>query len=70
MKGDVNLDGKITAADARLALRFSAKVQTPTADEFIVANVILDNTITAFDARQILRVAARIITEADLGIAA
>ena len=68
--GDVNFDGKITAADARLALRFSAKVQTPTADEFIVANVILDNTITAFDARQILRVAARIITEADLGIAA
>ena len=68
--GDVNFDGKITAADARLALRFSARVQVPTADEFIVANVILDNKITSQDARLILRVAARIITEADLGIAA
>ena len=68
--GDVNFDGRITAADARLALRFSSKIQEPTAAEFIVANVILDDVITAFDARQILRVSAQLISEADLGVAA
>lgn len=68
--GDVNFDGRITAADARLALRFSAKIQVPTAAEFIVANVILDDVITAFDARQILRVSAKLISEADIAVAA
>lgn len=67
--GDVNFDGKITAADARLALRFSAQVQTPTAEEFIVADVITDGKIEANDARLILRVAARLNVEADFGIA-
>ena len=68
--GDVNFDGKITAADARLALRFSAKVQIPTAEEFIVADVITDGIIYAADARLILRVSARIASEADFGKAA
>lgn len=68
--GDVNFDGKITAADARLALRFSARVQMPTAEEFIVADVITDGIIYAADARLILRVSARIASEADFGKAA
>ncbi len=68
--GDVNFDGKITAADARLALRFSAKVQVPTAVEAIVADVITDGVIEAKDARLILRVAAQLNTEADFGVAA
>lgn len=68
--GDVNFDGKISAADARLALRFSAQVQQPTADEFIVANVILDDLIKANDARLILRVAAQLSEESDFGVAA
>lgn len=68
--GDVNFDGKITAADARLALRFSAKVQIPTAEEFIVADVITDGIIYAADARLILRVSARIASESDFGVAA
>lgn len=68
--GDVNFDGKITAADARLALRFSAKVQIPTAEEFIVADVITDGIIYAADARLILRVSARVASESEFGVAA
>lgn len=65
--GDVNFDGKITAADARLALRFSAKLQTPSEAEFIVADVITNKVIEASDARLILRVAARLNVESDFG---
>lgn len=68
--GDVNFDGRITAADARLALRFSAKLETPTAEQFIVANVIVNEKIEASDARLILRVSAKLAKEADFGIAA
>lgn len=68
--GDVNFDDKITAADARLALRFSAQLQTPTAEEFIVADVIVDGKIEALDARLILRVSAQLADESAFGIAA
>ncbi|MBR3867816.1 MAG: dockerin type I repeat-containing protein [Clostridia bacterium] len=68
--GDVNFDGRITAADARLALRYSAKLETPNAEQFIVANVILDGKIEANDARLILRVSAKLAKESDFGIAA
>ena len=68
--GDVNFDGKITAADARLALRFAAKLDKPTAEQFIVANVIVNEKIEASDARLILRVSAKLAKEADFGIAA
>lgn len=68
--GDVNFDGKITAADARLALRMSAKLETPTDVEFIVADVIVDGKIEAADARLILRVSARVDAESAFGQAA
>ena len=68
--GDVNFDGKITAADARLALRFAARLETPTAEQFIVANVIVNEKIEASDARLILRVSAKLANEADFGVAA
>ena len=68
--GDVNFDGKITAADARLALRFSAQVQTPTAEEYIAANVIVDEAIKAADARLILRCSATLVDESAFGVAA
>lgn len=61
MLGDVNLDGKITAADARLALRISAKLENyPAADSDVFKNtdVNADGKITAADARIILRVSA------------
>lgn len=58
--GDVNMDGIITAKDARLALRFAARLELPTAEQSIIANVNGDDRITATDARSILRVAARL----------
>ncbi len=63
MLGDVNLDKKITAADARLALRISARLENYPAVESVVfmnADVNGDGVITAADARIILRVSAGI----------
>ena len=56
--GDVNFDGSVKAADARLALRCSAKIETLSEDARLAADVDLDGKITASDARKILRVAA------------
>lgn len=59
--GDINLDGKVTPADARLALRISARLENyPEAGtvEFMNADVNGDGVITAADARIILRVTA------------
>ncbi|MDR1631075.1 MAG: dockerin type I repeat-containing protein [Oscillospiraceae bacterium] len=59
--GDVNKDGKLTAADARLALRVAAQLEGDLdAIQLWVADVEADNKITANDARTILRVSARI----------
>ena len=58
--GDVNKDGKITAMDARLALRIAAKIDTPDDYQSVAANYNKDDKITAADARLILRKAARI----------
>ncbi len=57
--GDVDGDGKITASDARLALRASVGLEyfadeTATA-EFMLADVNRDGKVTAADARLILR---------------
>ena len=60
MLGDVKKDGKITAADARLALRISAKLETPTEYMKIVADMTQDGKITAADARKILRKSAKL----------
>ena len=68
--GDINFDGTINAADARLALRIAAKLDKPTAEQFIVANVIVNEKIEASDARLILRVSAKLAKEADFGVAA
>lgn len=56
--GDVNFDGDISAADARLALRNAAKIEELSSDALLAADVDLDEKITASDARKILRVAA------------
>lgn len=58
--GDMNNDGNITAADARIALRIAAKLQTPTEYELFVGDLDSDGRITASEARKILRVAAHI----------
>lgn len=54
--GDVNLDGKVSSADARLALRYSVGLEDEFAPENkVAANADLRNGVTASDARLILR---------------
>ncbi len=66
--GDVNLDKKITAADARLALRISAKLEPKATDvQRFVADVVANGKIQANDARLILRVSAKLEKEAVFG---
>lgn len=60
MPGDVNGDGQITAADARLVLRYSARIGELTADGLIAADVTKDNAVNASDARLILRCSANL----------
>lgn len=59
IKGDVDGDGKITAADARLALRGSAKIEKLTVTQERCADVDGDGKVTAHDAREILRTASK-----------
>lgn len=56
--GDVDGNGKITAADARLVLRFSASLDVPDDSQKKVSDVNSDGKITAADARKVLRIAA------------
>lgn len=56
--GDINSDGRVTAADARLALRAAAKLETLQDNAFLAADVDFDGKTSASDARKILRVAA------------
>lgn len=60
--GDVDTDGKITAADARLILRRAAKLVTFTPEQDKLADVDGDGRITSNDAREVLRVSANLIT--------
>ncbi len=55
LPGDVNLDGQITAADARLALRASVRLEALSDIQLLAADVDGKAGITAADARLILR---------------
>lgn len=57
--GDVNNDGKITAMDARLILRYAARIDT---EELSLLNADADGNgkINASDARTVLRVAVKL----------
>ena len=57
--GDVDFDGVITAADARLALRRAVELETyaPGSRAFFACDADRDNAVTAADARRILRAA-------------
>lgn len=59
-KGDVNGDGKVTADDARKALRASAKLENLTNKETLAADINGDGKVTADDARTILRKSAKL----------
>lgn len=56
--GDVNFDGQVTAADARLVLRNAANLTLLTAAQLAAADMNGDGKITASDARTVLRKAA------------
>ena len=64
--GDVNGDGKIRANDARKALRFSADLESPTAEELAAADLNGDGSIRASEARKILRVSADLMDASEL----
>ena len=55
IRGDVDLDGRLTAEDARLALRASVKLETLEGTAFTHADADNDGVITPKDARRILR---------------
>lgn len=58
--GDLDANGSVTAADARLALRAAARLDTLDGAYFIAADVNSDSNVSAADARRILLVAAGI----------
>lgn len=60
LMGDVDLNGKVEAADARLALRVAAQLETLSDVQLKLADVNADNRIIAADARSILRVSANL----------
>lgn len=57
-KGDINGDGTITAADARLCLRAAAQLEELTEPQIDAADVNNKSGITSADARKILRISA------------
>ena len=61
--GDPNNDGKISSADARIALRVALKIDTPDDDTYISCDANGDKKVTSSDARLILLVALKIYNE-------
>lgn len=61
--GDANLDNTLTAADGRLALRFSSGAETPTDRQHVLSDVDGDGTVTASDASNILNYTSGILTK-------
>ena len=59
-KGDVDGNGKLTAADARMILQYLAGLKTLTVSQMMRADFNGDYRITATDARKILRVLAEL----------
>ena len=62
MRGDVDGDGRISSADARLALRGSVGLETLTADFITRADVDKNGKVESSDARTILRAAVNLDT--------
>lgn len=59
-RGDVNGDAAVTAADARLALRYSAQLEVLLPVQLTAADTNYDSNVTAADARTILRISANL----------
>ena len=60
LKGDVNADGKISAADARTILRIAAKLENPDEVTKESADIDSDGKVTSKEARSVLRFAAKL----------
>ncbi len=58
--GDADGNGKVTASDARTALRFAAYIDIPDEKQVMLCDTNGDGKVTAADARTILRTAAYI----------
>ena len=63
--GDLDSNKKITASDARLALRLAAKLDSSTRELDVIADVDKNGAVNASDARSILRVTAKLQTVFD-----
>lgn len=57
---DVNADGKVNSSDARLALRYSAKIEALSDNQLLSADADGNGKVNAADARKILRVSAKL----------
>ena len=66
--GDVDLDGKVSAADARLALRSSVKLERLSAEAAVNADADHSGSITPSDARLILRCSVSLEKIAYIGV--
>ncbi len=60
--GDLNGDGEVKAADARIALRYSARLEIPDDAQLAAADINKDGAVRANDARLMLRFSAKLIT--------
>lgn len=58
--GDLNSDGKINSADAKIALRYSARLDTQSTSVKLAGDTNEDGRVTSADARKLLRVAAKL----------
>ena len=61
LRADVDQDGSITSADARLVLRYSVLLETPTDLQKKLADVDGDGEITSADAREVNRYSVGLI---------
>ena len=55
LKGDIDINNKVDASDARLTLRAAVGLEEISSDKLVYADMDNDNSITASDARLILR---------------
>lgn len=62
-RGDIDNNGSITAADARLVLRFSSQLETPTDIQRLMSDVNGDGQITAADSQLVLQYSSKAITK-------
>ncbi len=58
--GDINNDGSVSAADARIILRHSAKIESIADEKISIADVDKNGNVNAADARLALRMSAKL----------